>query len=82
MYARAASRGDAPSIIVTSVTVPSDTRAMVHIIDMHQLTKDPGMAGQAGAIRHGISRALLEADETLRRKEDKREKRSRSARWG
>jgi small subunit ribosomal protein S9 len=25
-----------------------------------------GMAGQAGAIRHGISRALLEADETLR----------------
>lgn len=25
-----------------------------------------GDAGQAGAIRHGISRALLEADETLR----------------
>nr|WP_300356212.1 30S ribosomal protein S9 [Fusobacterium sp.] len=25
-----------------------------------------GNAGQAGAIRHGISRALLEADETLR----------------
>ena len=25
-----------------------------------------GMAGQAGAIRHGISRALLVADETLR----------------
>ena len=25
-----------------------------------------GFTGQAGAIRHGISRALLEADETLR----------------
>jgi small subunit ribosomal protein S9 len=25
-----------------------------------------GMAGQAGAIRHGIARALLEADENLR----------------
>ena len=25
-----------------------------------------GVAGQAGAIRHGISKALLQADETLR----------------
>jgi small subunit ribosomal protein S9 len=25
-----------------------------------------GIAGQAGALRHGISRALLEADEALR----------------
>ena len=35
-------------------------------IDIKAMVKGGGSFGQAGAIRHGISRALLEYDETLR----------------
>ena len=35
-------------------------------IDIKALVKGGGSFGQAGAIRHGISRALLEFDESLR----------------
>ncbi len=53
--------------------------------DVHVKTQGGGIAGQAGAVRHGIARALLEMDETLRadlRKEglltrDPREKESK-----
>lgn len=34
--------------------------------DLHVTVKGGGGFGQAGAIRHGITRALLEYDETLR----------------
>ena len=34
--------------------------------DVHVDVAGGGYTGQAGAIRHGISRALLEADETMR----------------
>ena len=35
-------------------------------IDINAMVKGGGSFGQAGAIRHGISRALLEYDESLR----------------
>lgn len=34
--------------------------------DVYVKTEGGGIAGQAGAVRHGIARALLEMDETLR----------------
>lgn len=35
--------------------------------DVYITVKGGGVSGQAGAIRHGITRALLQYDETLRR---------------
>ena len=35
--------------------------------DIHVTVQGGGITGQAGAIRHGITRALMEYDETLRR---------------
>ena len=35
-------------------------------VDINAMVKGGGSFGQAGAIRHGISRALLEFDESLR----------------
>ncbi|KJZ14509.1 MAG: 30S ribosomal protein S9 [Marinomonas sp.] len=35
--------------------------------DVYITVKGGGISGQAGAIRHGITRALLQYDETLRR---------------
>ncbi len=34
--------------------------------DVHVVTQGGGISGQAGAVRHGIARALVEMDETLR----------------
>lgn len=34
--------------------------------DVHVKTHGGGISGQAGAVRHGIARALLDMDETLR----------------
>ena len=34
--------------------------------DVHVKTEGGGVAGQAGAVRHGIARALVEMDESLR----------------
>ncbi|CNH68771.1 30S ribosomal protein S9 [Yersinia sp. 2544 StPb PI] len=39
---------------------------MVSKFDMYITVKGGGISGQAGAIRHGITRALMEYDETLR----------------
>jgi small subunit ribosomal protein S9 len=35
-------------------------------LDLHVTVKGGGMTGQAGAIRHGLTRALIEYDESLR----------------
>jgi small subunit ribosomal protein S9 len=35
--------------------------------DVHVTVKGGGMTGQAGAIRHGLTRALIDYDETLRK---------------
>jgi len=39
---------------------------MVGKFDMYITVKGGGISGQAGAIRHGITRALMEFDESLR----------------
>jgi len=39
---------------------------MVGKFDMYITVKGGGISGQAGAIRHGITRALMEYDESLR----------------
>jgi len=39
---------------------------MVGKFDMYITVKGGGITGQAGAIRHGITRALMEFDESLR----------------
>ena len=45
---------------------PLDTVEMNGKFDIKVSVKGGGNSGQAGAIRHGITRALMEYDETLR----------------
>ncbi len=54
---------DAQKFIVKQ---PLELTASVDKYDVVVNVKGGGLTGQAGAIRHGISRALCEADETLR----------------
>lgn len=48
------------------VRQPLDTVAMNDKFDIAVTVKGGGSFGQAGAIRHGLTRALMEYDETLR----------------
>jgi len=48
------------------VRQPLETVDMVDKFDIKVTVKGGGGTGQAGAIRHGITRALIEYDETLR----------------
>lgn len=48
------------------VRQPLDTVEMNGKFDIKVSVKGGGNSGQAGAIRHGITRALMEYDETLR----------------
>lgn len=50
-------------MIVRQPLVSSDLEAK---FDVHATVKGGGTTGQAGAIRHGITRALMVYDETLR----------------
>ena len=43
-----------------------ETARMVVRQDLYITVKGGGISGQAGAIRHGITRALMEYDESLR----------------
>lgn len=45
---------------------PLELVDMVGKVDMYITVKGGGIFGQAGAIRHGITRALMKYDETLR----------------
>jgi small subunit ribosomal protein S9 len=49
------------------VRQPLETVNMAHDFDIKATVEGGGTTGQAGAIRHGITRALMEYDETLRR---------------
>jgi small subunit ribosomal protein S9 len=49
------------------VRQPLETLEMVDQFDFNITVKGGGISGQAGAIRLGITRALLEYDETLRK---------------
>lgn len=48
------------------VRQPLELVEMVDKFDVKITVKGGGIGGQAGAIRHGITRALMEYDETLR----------------
>ncbi len=49
------------------VRQPLETVEMVGSFDINITVSGGGISGQAGAIRHGITRALIEYDETLRK---------------
>ena len=49
------------------VRQPLEKLEMVDQFDFNITVKGGGISGQAGAIRHGITRALMEYDETLRK---------------
>ena len=49
------------------VRQPLETVGMPTDFDIKVSVEGGGITGQAGAIRHGITRALIEYDETLRR---------------
>jgi small subunit ribosomal protein S9 len=49
------------------VRQPLETVEMVDQFDFNITVTGGGISGQAGAIRHGITRALMEYDETLRK---------------
>lgn len=48
------------------VRQPLDTTDLLGKVDISATVSGGGVTGQAGAIRHGIARALLEADPELR----------------
>jgi len=48
------------------VRQPLETVEMTDSLDINITVSGGGISGQAGAIRHGITRALIEYDETLR----------------
>ncbi len=47
---------------------PFELVEMVNKFDCYITVKGGGITGQAGAIRHGITRALIKYDETLKKK--------------
>jgi small subunit ribosomal protein S9 len=49
------------------VRQPLETVQLVNKFDISVRVDGGGITGQAGAIRHGITRALIEYDETLRK---------------
>ncbi len=49
------------------VRQPLENVELTEKFDLHITVKGGGTTGQAGAIRHGITRALMEYDETLRK---------------
>ena len=48
------------------VRQPLELVDMVNNVDLNVTVTGGGISGQAGAIRHGITRALISYDETLR----------------
>jgi small subunit ribosomal protein S9 len=48
------------------VRQPLEVVEMVNKVDVKVTVRGGGNSGQAGAIRHGIARALVESDESLR----------------
>ena len=49
------------------VCQPLETVKMLDQVDINITVSGGGITGQAGAIRHGITRALIEYDSTLRK---------------
>ena len=51
----------------TEVRMPLSTTGTESRFDVSANIKGGGVSGQAGALRHGIAKALLEADDSLRK---------------
>jgi len=49
------------------VRQPLETVSLTDKFDINATVVGGGITGQAGAIRHGLTRALIEYDETLRK---------------
>jgi small subunit ribosomal protein S9 len=49
------------------VTQPLETVDMTNNFDINVTVSGGGITGQAGAIRHGITRALIKYEESLRK---------------
>lgn len=47
---------------------PLEASETLGAYDIYATVRGGGLSGQAGAIRHGVARALVKADETLRSK--------------
>ena len=54
------------SSLLAIVRQPLEVTQTGSRFDVHVKTQGGGIAGQAGAVRHGIARALLDMDEALR----------------
>lgn len=54
------------SSLLAIVRQPLEVTQTGSRFDVHVTTQGGGIAGQAGAVRHGIARALLDMDEALR----------------
>jgi len=53
-------------VLIMLIRQPLEVVDMVDRIDITASVKGGGLSGQAGAIRHGLSRALCGLDETMR----------------
>lgn len=53
-------------VLIMLIRQPLELVEMVDRMDIVASVKGGGLSGQAGAIRHGLSRALIEMDPTLR----------------
>jgi small subunit ribosomal protein S9 len=53
-------------VLQTVAMMPFETTRTTGKFDVKVNVRGGGVSGQAGAMRHGIARALCEADETLR----------------
>jgi len=53
-------------VLIMLIRQPLELVDMVDRIDITASVKGGGLSGQAGAIRHGLARALCEMDEALR----------------
>lgn len=53
-------------VLLRVLNQPFEITQTVGKFDVHATCSGGGLAGQAGAIRHGITRALMELDPTMR----------------
>ncbi len=53
-------------VLLRVLNQPFEITQTVGKFDVHAICSGGGLAGQAGAIRHGITRALMELDPTTR----------------
>jgi small subunit ribosomal protein S9 len=48
------------------INMPMNVTGLIDTYDVYAILEGGGVSGQAGALRHGIAKALLEVDDSLR----------------